>query len=299
MRRLFVIAILVVVALPLFATQPNPSARQKELAAKLITAMRLDRLGPSAMEAMYGEIERQFISEAEAKGNDPDDVAEAKEMFAAFREKVRTIDFNALLRDEQAAIYAKYFTEQELADLVAFYASPAGTKMVEVMPQLMAEGARMGTDKLGPKIQEVMNEVTEEGEKKRPWRRTTADMRALATAVEAYQTDQEDGTYPAATDLAGLKMALKDVYMSQKFPEKDMWGHSYEYVVSPDRHHYRIVSAGADGIFEWDSRKIEIAKDGAEPASRYRDRLEDDLIYADGNFFQLPIQMKPKAQKKE
>jgi hypothetical protein len=298
MRRLVLIAVLAGVALPLSATESNPSARQKELAERLITAMHLDRMGTSMIDAMYGEMERQFIAEAEAKGNDPDDVAEAKEMFAAFRERVRTIDFIGLLRQEQARIYTKYFTEQDLADLCAFYEGPAGKKMIEVMPQLMSEGAKAGADKLGPKIQEVMTQVMEEGERKRPWRRTTADMRALATAVEAYQTDQDDNTYPAATDLAGLKTALKDITMSQKFPEKDMWGHPYEYIVSPDRHHYRIVSAGADGIFEWDSRKIDVAKEATTPEVRYRDRLEDDLIYADGIFLQLPVQAKPKAKDK-
>jgi hypothetical protein len=156
-----------------------------------------------------------------------------------------------------------------------------------------------GIDKVSPKIEGVMAEVTEEQEHKRPWRRTTADMRALATAIEAYQTDQADGTYPAAADMAGLKAQLKGIYMSQKFPEKDMWGHPYEYVVSPDRHHYRIVSAGADGVFEWDSRKIEVLKERESPAVRYRDRLEDDLIYGDGSYIQLPVQMKPKVKNKE
>jgi len=169
------------------------------------------------------------------------------------------------------------------------------------MPQLMSEGARIGADKLSPKIQEVMSQVMEEGEKKRPWRRTTADMRALQSAIESYQLAQGDDTYPAATDLAGLKTEIKDfLSTSQKFPEKDMWGHPYEYIVSPDRHHYRIVSAGADGIFEWDSRKINVPKDDApEIPVRYSERLEDDLIIADGVFAQLPVQAKPKTKTKE
>jgi hypothetical protein len=171
--------------------------------------------------------------------------------------------------------------------------------MIETLPQLMSDGMKAGVDNLTPKIQEVMAQVTEEQEKRRPWRRTMADMRALATGIEAYSTDQQDGTYPAATDLAGLKAALKGITMSQKFPEKDMWGNPYEYVVSPDHHHYRIVSAGADGIFEWDSRKIETAKEGEPPAVRYRDRLEDDLIYGDGTFIQLPMQAKPRVKSKE
>ena len=95
------------------------------------------------------------------------------------------------------------------------------------------------------------------------------------------------------------KAQLKGITMSQKFPESDMWGHPYEYVVSSDRHHYRIVSAGADGVFDWDSRKIEILKEGQSPAVRYRDRLEDDFIYADGSFIQLPVQAQPKVKDKE
>ena len=82
--------------------------------------------------------------------------------------------------------------------------------------------------------------------------------------------------------------------MSQKFPEKDMWGHPYEYVVSPDRHHYRIISAGADGVIDWDSRTFENVKEGF--ATRYRDRLEDDLIFEDGVYVQLPVQTKPKVK---
>jgi hypothetical protein len=299
MRRFFLLAMVIAIALPLFATEPNPSARQRELVEKLLLAMNTDKMSNSVMDTMYEQIGNHFLQEAQAKGNDPEDIAEAKDMFAAFREHSRKVDFGGLLHESMIRMYSKYFTEGELTDLNTFYSSPTGKKMIEVLPQLMADGMTEGMDKLSPKIMEVITEVQEEQEHKRPWRRTTADMRALATAVEAYQTDQEDETYPAATDLAGLKAALKEVTMSQKFPEKDMWGHPYEYVVSPDRLHYRIVSAGADGIFEWDSRKIEIAKPGANIAIRYRDRLEDDLIYADGAFVQLPVQAKPREKKSE
>ncbi|HXH37928.1 MAG TPA: DUF2059 domain-containing protein [Thermoanaerobaculia bacterium] len=296
MRRLILFAVIIAIAVPLFATEPNPSASQRALIEKLFKATNMDQMSNSIMDSMNAQIEKQFLQDAEAKGNDPEDIAEAKEMFALYRERSRSIDFGGLLHESYVRIYARYFTEGEIADLVAFYASPTGKKTLEVLPQLMSEGMKAGVENLTPKIKEVMAQVMEEQEKRRPWRRTMADMRALATAVEAYAADQQDGTYPEATDLGGLKTALKGISMAQKFPEKDMWGHPYEYVVSPDHHHYRIVSSGSDGIFEWDSRKIEVAKEG-EPALRYRDRLEDDLIYADGSFVQLPLQAKPKAKK--
>lgn len=297
MRRLMIFAAVLAIALPLVATEPNPSARQKELVEKLLVAMNVDKMTASVVDSMYEQIGNQYLQEAQAKGNEPDDIAEAKEMFASFREHARQINFAALLHDEQVRMYARYFTEEELTDLNTFYASKTGKKMIEVLPRLMSDGMKEGIDKVTPKITELMNQVTEEQEHKRPWRRTMADMRALSTAIEAYQTDQSDETFPAASDLAGLKEQLKGITMSQKFPEKDMWGHPYEYVVSPDRHHYRIVSAGADGIFEWDSRKLENVKEG-QP-TRYRDRLEDDLIFEDGVPVQLPVQLKPKAKKQE
>ncbi len=297
MRRFVLPAVVIAIALPLFAAEPNPSLRQRELIEKMLAATNSDRMMTTVMDSMYAEIEKQFMKDAHAKGNDPEDIAEAQELFTMFRERSRKADLGALFHESIIRINAKYFSEQELADLVAFYASPTGKKAVSVMPQLMAEGMRAGVDTLQPKVEEIMAGVLEEQEHKRPWRRTMADMRALATGVEAYQTDQSDESYPAAADLTGLKTALKGITMSQKFPEKDMWGHPYAYVVSPDHHHYRIVSAGADGIFDWDSRKIDAAKSGDETTVRYRDRLEDDIIYEDGSFLQLPVQAKPKAKK--
>jgi hypothetical protein len=297
MRRFVVFAALIIIALPLLATEPNPSARQRALVEKLLVAMDTDKMSNSVVDTMYEQIGDQFLKEAQAKGNDPDSIAEAKEMFAAFREHCRKVDFGGLLHESMIRMYSKYFTEAELTDLNTFYSSPTGKKLIEVLPKLMADGMKEGIDKLTPKITQVIAEVQEEQEHKRPWRRTMADMRTLATAVEAFQSDHEDQIYPAASDMAGLKAQVKDIGMSEKFPEKDMWGHSYEYVVSPDRHHYRIVSAGADGVFDWDSRKIEILKEGETPAIRYRDRLEDDFIYGDGSFVQLPVQVKPKVKQ--
>lgn len=134
---------------------------------------------------------------------------------------------------------------------------------------------------------------------KRPWRGTMKDIRTVATAIEAYQTDQADGTYPSG-DYAGLKAVLQGNWKYlDKFPEKDMWGNPYAYVVSADRHHYRIVSSGADSNFEWDSRRITLPKPGEAAVTRYSERLEDDLIYGDGEYIQVPVQMKPKATKQD
>src|SRR5688500_3531264 len=123
---------------------------------------------------------------------------------------------------------------------------------------------------MSPKLEELMREVTEEHEKKRPWRRTMSDMTSVATALEAYAIDHDE-KYPAG-DYASLKDLLSPIYLTT-FPEKDMWGHQYAYVVSDDRQRYRVVSSGADSIFEWDSRRIVPLEGNDERQVRYRPRL--------------------------
>ena len=284
MRRLSVLPLVLCLAFPLLATEPNPSQRQTELIEKLLTLMKISGNTAAMMDAVNAQIEQQYLGQAAANGNSEEAMAEAKELFAAFRAESAKIDFAGLLHDSFVRIYAKYYNEQELADLIAFYSTPTGQKTIDVMDDLMREGMQAGIEHVAPKIEETMKRVGAEHEKKRPWRRTMNDLLSLAAAIEAYQTD--NGQYPAG-DYAALQEELGDYIES--FPEKDIWGHAYAYVVSNDRLHYRLVSAGADSIFDWDSRRIPAAGEGE---LRYRDRLEDDVIYGDGEWRQLPAQSK-------
>ena len=288
MRRLSLLAILLFAAFPLFATEPNPSLRQRELCEQLLDLLEMDKTTGGVIDAVYEQIQNQFLQEAAAKGNSEEDIAEAKELFESFRAEAAKVDFGGLMKESFIHIYAKYFSEQELTDLIAFYTTPTGRKTIQVLDDLMREGMQVGIEKLGPKIEEATQQALETHQKKRPWRRTMSDLRSVATAIEAYSTDTD--RYPSG-DYASLKETLKD-YIDE-FPEKDIWGHEYAYVVAGDGQSYRLVSAGADSIFEWDSRRIGVTGSD-EVAIRYRDRLEDDIIFADGAFVQLPVQAKPR-----
>jgi hypothetical protein len=301
MRRFLIAVAVLTVTLPLFATESNPSAHQRELIEKLMDAMNMSANVKSSMDSMFGIIEKQYLDDAAMKGNDPDDVAEAREGFTLFRERASKLDVVGLMQEATIRIYAKYFTESELEDLTAFYASPTGRKSIEVMPHLLREGMEAGVQYVTPKIGEVIAEVRAEQEKRRPWRRTMSDIRSIGSAVESYALDH-DQVYPAG-DYASLQALLVPVYM-KTIPEKDIWGHAYAYAAAPDGSSYRVVSGGSDGNFEWDSRTVAAAtKDASEDedgvAIRYRDRLEDDFIYENGQFLQLPKQAMPKKQHED
>jgi len=289
MSRTFIAAALAV-TLPLFATEPNPSKDQRAAVQRLLEAMKVDDSTRSAMDALIGQFEKQMLDSVNANGNQSEDLAEAKELYAEFRQRAAKIDLSGDVHDAMVRIYARYFTNAEIEAMTAFYTSPAGRKSIEVMPQLMQESMQAGVDHLAPQVERAFREALEEGEKKRPWRRTMSDLRSVATAIEAYAVDNEK--YPSG-DYKGLEEILVPTYLS-KLPEKDMWNHAYAYTVSEDGLQYRLVSAGADTIFEWDSRRIAVAKEGEVVPTRYRDRLEDDLIYADGEFVQLPVQARPR-----
>lgn len=77
------------------------------------------------------------------------------------------------LLNKMTPLYSKYYTEKEINDLVAFYKTPTGKKMVETMPQLMNEsmaiGQKWGTD-IASKVQTELGSqmVTTEGESYSP-----------------------------------------------------------------------------------------------------------------------------------
>lgn len=45
-------------------------------------------------------------------------------------------ELSAKIQNEEIALYDKYFTQEEIADLIAFYKSPSGKKLIEITPKI-------------------------------------------------------------------------------------------------------------------------------------------------------------------
>jgi type II secretion system protein G len=116
-------------------------------------------------------------------------------------------------------------------------------------------------------------------------KRTMSDMRALATAVEAYAVD--NNVYPAATCNAGLFTGgtantlatnsftnLTPTYIAQP-PKTDGWGRFMLYALATDSNSYRIQSSGRDGST-------------AAAFCGTTTNFNDDIIYSNGTFIQWP-----------
>ncbi|MNE88828.1 hypothetical protein D3C80_1861720 [compost metagenome] len=69
------------------------------------------------------------------------------------------------LKPELVKIYTSNFSEQELKDLIAFYESPLGKKVLEKMPSLTQQSAQLTQSRLEaavPEVNKLLSDMTSE-----------------------------------------------------------------------------------------------------------------------------------------
>ena len=115
-------------------------------------------------------------------------------------------------------------------------------------------------------------------------KRTMSDMRALATAVEAYDVDH--GLYPTASCVSGAYTtpgsaladdsfaSLTPTYLARP-PLRDSWGRFLSYSVDNGLAKYNIRSLGRDG-----SSTTLLCGTTTD--------FNDDIVYSNGTFLQWP-----------
>ena len=118
-------------------------------------------------------------------------------------------------------------------------------------------------------------------------RRTMADIRSLATAVESYASDTNE--YPKGAAPADLRETLVPKYI-KTVPTVDGWGHGLQYICLKDATSqsekcigYVIGSAGKDGRFQHDSLLETIAK-----SEKTTTNFDCDIVFSNGTFVQYP-----------
>lgn len=170
---LFASALFAVSAVP--AQSPISESKEK-LIGEMIAIMEMDQQFPKMIDAMLVEMEKTYpISlnaalETNKSLTDEQKAsikATASERFISFSQKFRKkiaekIDFSQYLREAIYPLYDKIFTEQEIKDMILFYKTPTGKKLVRSLPELMSESNRITTEKFLPKIVPIVQELVEE-----------------------------------------------------------------------------------------------------------------------------------------
>jgi len=114
-------------------------------------------------------------------------------------------------------------------------------------------------------------------------KRTMADIRTVATAVEAYETDHKQ--YPNAIDVSGLNAELVPTYI-RVVPAADGWGHALHYDAWASQgsvtDSYAIGSGAKDGVFLHQSLRDYLASPGSTV------NFNDDIVFSNGSFVVYP-----------
>jgi type II secretory pathway pseudopilin PulG len=113
-------------------------------------------------------------------------------------------------------------------------------------------------------------------------KRTMADMRTIASAIEARATDVT--SYPPPMQLADLAKLIEPKYVN-KAPLVDGWAHPFQYLAacSDDEacDSYLIASPGRNGTFEVDLTTLP-----QEPETTKT--FDDDIVFSNGRFLRYP-----------
>jgi type II secretory pathway pseudopilin PulG len=108
---------------------------------------------------------------------------------------------------------------------------------------------------------------------------TMADMRSIATALEAFKIDNGacPGATPGEVEVAWIREYVQPIYI-RTLPLNDAWGRPF--LFWSDGESYRIASLGSDGILDRSYEEI-VPRTGTQ-------LFTADIVFENGEFMQYP-----------
>jgi uncharacterized protein len=133
----------------------------RQAAEDLMAATQADQM----INAVYAQVDGSFANMVRQMKLSPEQMAIAEKHMKRSTQVMREEITWAKLKPEITAAYVSVFTEDELKQLIAFYNSPIGKKMVEKMPELMRASMQISQahmQKILPRIQVISQEMVQE-----------------------------------------------------------------------------------------------------------------------------------------
>jgi len=119
--------------------------------------------GSKNIGLQFGRAINQNISKA-LKQNNPDLPEKAFQILSEEADKAMADNMDNLM-SQILTVYNNHFTKAEIDELLAFYATPIGKKMISVLPQILKESLTVGQtwgQTLAPKLLENIKKRFEE-----------------------------------------------------------------------------------------------------------------------------------------
>ena len=166
MLRVFSVCTAFILSLASVAANADQASHARN-AERFLQLANADRLAVP----VYAQVQQMFaqrFAETQAPEN-------KKALLERYQAKADTALDKAIgwkkLEPELVSIYTSQFTERELAELIEFYESPLGKKMLDELPELNARSAQLTQKKLEaavPEVNKLLAEMTAELDTQKP-----------------------------------------------------------------------------------------------------------------------------------
>lgn len=173
-------AVLVLSASIALNAQTALSPEKRNLISEIVVLTKMDKQMTELTDVILKQMESSYLAgfnevldrrtdlSTEQKERLKSTSAEGFLSFSAkFRERLpKVVDYRKYIEEGIYPLYDKFYTEQELKDLVAFYKTPTGQKVVSTMPQLYAESNKRAQEILLPQVFPLIRQLLDEEMKK-------------------------------------------------------------------------------------------------------------------------------------
>jgi hypothetical protein len=152
------------------------SPEKRALVKELVDVLNVKKSAKDMLEVIEAQMQKQMVDTMwqtlsqmkemkeltdEERQDLQDKIKEnAQQGFKRFVDSLnKRVDFGQLTEDVSISVYAKYFTEKELKDLIVFYNSDTGKRSMEIAPSLMAESMSLTCERLEPVMNDIVRDI--------------------------------------------------------------------------------------------------------------------------------------------
>jgi hypothetical protein len=173
-RILFILSVLFISATAATA-QAAISEEKHNLIAEMVSILKMDKQMSAMVDSALKEMETTYPTTVNALIDSRNDLtsAEKAKMKASmetsnrsfggkFRQRMAEFDFEKYINETIYPLYDKFYSEQELRDIIIFYRSATGQKVIETLPQVFAESQIAAREKLLPQMISIIQEILQE-----------------------------------------------------------------------------------------------------------------------------------------
>ncbi len=170
------VAVIMLFAFQAVKAQNEISPEKRQAIKDLISLINKDNKSEDLFKAMMFQMEemnveiiktildeRTDLTQAERKNLEKQLIENYSSQTKNFQDRLmQKLDYNSMTEEIMTTVYDKYYTLEEINDLIIFYKSPTGQKTLKTMQPLMIDTLKLTQEKLGPKIISVIQEIREE-----------------------------------------------------------------------------------------------------------------------------------------